>query len=294
MKELYGELTRVLTSELAALPDKPDETPETTLRCLWAKAAGAPLAFSQVGSFDPPELTPDQIRDLRDLVSRRLEGVPLAHLTGRQDFMDVVLLATRAALVPRKETEILGWAALDKIRAGDTATPLVIDLCTGCGNVALGCAVHAPSARVLGSDLSEQAVELAKRNAEFVGRPDVTFLAGDLSEPFLTDEFLGKVDVLTCNPPYISSAQVDEMHEEIRGHEPRLAFDGGPFGIRILQRLLKDAPRLLTSGGWFLFEVGLGQGPPMQKKLERIEEFTEVESFTDHAGEVRALAARRR
>jgi release factor glutamine methyltransferase len=290
---LYDELLQRLETGLEILPDKPDETPRATLDCLWALAAGTPLAISETGSFTLTALGEEQQRSLQELIARRLAGEPLAHLTGRQDYLGIVLLAGPAALVPRRETELLTRAALAKLAACADASPLVIDLCTGCGNVALALAVHAPQARIRGCDISAEAVALARKNAEFIARPDVEFRVGDLAEPFDTPEFIGHVDVVTCNPPYISSAKVEAMHPEISGHEPRLAFDGGPFGIKILQRLLKDAPRLLKPGGWLLFEVGLGQGEPMRKRLQGLADFSAVEAVCDANGDIRALAARR-
>jgi release factor glutamine methyltransferase len=290
---LYLQLLARLEQDLEVLPDKPDETPVSTLDCLWALAAGQPLAVNQVGEAVIGEIDDAAQATLVELVECRLSGVPLAHLTGRQDFMGIILKSSKAALVPRRETEILGRAAVEKIHEARTSIPRVVDLCTGCGNLALAMAVYAPHARVWGSDLCEEAVTLARENAAFIGRPDVTFVAGDLAEPFDNAEFLGSVDVLTCNPPYMSSAKVDRLHQEIAEYEPRLAFDGGPFGLRIIQRLIQDAPRLLKPGGWLLFEVGLGQGEPMKQRLERQPLFDQVEAYTDENGDVRALAARR-
>jgi len=290
---LYRDLLMRLQLELDVPDCKPNETAKNTLHCLWAKAAGHALSPTQGSSADLLQLPLPRHEELLDLVERRVAGEPLAYLTGRQDFMDVVLLASPAALVPRRETELLGWSALSRVREAGVESPLVIDLCTGCGNLALALAIHEPRARITGSDLSPEAVVLARDNAVFVGRSDVTFVVSDLANEFLHPEFLGKIDILTCNPPYISSAKFTTMHPEISGHEPRLAFDGGPFGIKILQRLLKDAPRLLKPGGWLLFEVGLGQGEPMRKRLSGLPDFDEVEAIADDHGDIRVLAARR-
>jgi release factor glutamine methyltransferase len=121
----------------------------------------------------------------------------------------------------------------------------------------------------------------------------VTFRAGDLLLPFDTPEFHSKVDLLVCNPPYISSGKVTEMPEEISQHEPSLAFDGGPLGIRILQRLITDAPRFLRGGGWLAFEVGLGQGRGVKRKLEQQPHFSDITEIADPHGDTRALLARR-
>jgi release factor glutamine methyltransferase len=189
----------------------------------------------------------------------------------------------------------LARAAIDLARevASRQASVRVVDVCTGCGNVALAIAQHVTSAKVFAADLSEDAVALARLNGQHLGLQDrATFSAGDLLTPFDTAEFHQTVDVLTCNPPYISSAKVEQMHGEISRHEPHLAFDGGPFGVKILMRLLQDAPRFVRPGGWLAFEVGLGQGPAMAKRLEKVAGVTEVRPLSDAHGAVRALVAR--
>lgn len=293
--QLYKKILSKLEVELELLEDKPEETPITTLRALWFKAADDPKSTQAAELGDLPELSSEQQSSLEQIAARRLEGVPLAHITGRQQFMGVELLAGPEALVPRKETELVGNAALDVLldmqsKQGPTR---VIDVCTGAGNLAIAFASKAEQSKVFAADLSEEAVGLAKKNTEFAGVQDrVEIRAGDLLNPFDEDEFLGTVDLLTCNPPYISSAKVENMHEEIANYEPRLAFDGGPFGIKILQRLIKEAPRFLKPGGWLAFEVGLGQGPAWVQRLTKTGKFTDIRSVQDSAGEVRAIVGK--
>jgi release factor glutamine methyltransferase len=199
-------------------------------------------------------------------------------------------------LIPREETELLGKAALERLRAiaKEQGEITVIDVCTGSGNLALALARHEPRARVWGGDLSEAAVALAWRNAAHVELADrVEFRTGDLLAPFDAPEFLGRVDLLVSAPPYISSGKVDSMPREIIGHEPRLAFDGGPFGIRILTRLISEAPRFLRVGGWLAFEVGLGQGHGIRGRLDKHGGYLDVHEVTDQSDEVRAILARR-
>ncbi|MGB7543942.1 MAG: peptide chain release factor N(5)-glutamine methyltransferase, partial [Burkholderiales bacterium] len=117
-------------------------------------------------------------------------------------------------------------------------------------------------------------------------------LQGDLLGPFDTPDFHGRVDLLTCNPPYISSGKVNAMHEEIRAREPREAFDGGPFGIRILQRIVQDAVRFLRPGGWLAFELGLGQGAPFMRRMQKEGRYRELRSVDDEQGQVRTIVAR--
>lgn len=293
-KAPYRTILDRLRDGLRVLPDKPDETPEATLACLWATAARGEVEGGATPDIIAlPPLDVGGLARLEALVVRRLGGEPLAYLTGCQTFMGLTFRTTRAALIPRRETEVLARAALDRLRRADRLAPRLVDLCTGCGNIALALAALAPHARVWGSDLSAEAVALARENADHLGRPDVTFVEGDLAAPFDTPEFRGRVDVVTCNPPYISSARLPDLPPEIQAHEPRLAFDGGPFGVSLVQRLIQDAPTLLRPGGWLVMEVGAGQGPALVRRLERNAAFDTVDPLTDAAGEIRAVAARK-
>ena len=296
MNSLYDRTLERIARTLTFLPDKPEETPDSTLRALWHTASGAPRSAQAGIALELPVLDAAGEHRLDALLARRLAGEPLAHLTGRQQFAGMEMLAGPGALVPRRETELLARGAIEVTRAlvaEQGAAVRVVDVCCGSGNVALAVAHHVPEARVFGADLSEDAVALARQNAEYLKLQDRTeFRAGDLLAPFDTAEFHGSIDALTCNPPYISSAKVEHLHGEISKYEPHLAFDGGPFGVAILMRLLQDAPRFLKPGGWLAFEVGLGQGPAMAKRLEKMPRVTQVKPLLDEHGAIRALLAR--
>ena len=290
----FAELLAELAGRLATLPDKPEETPEATLRALWHAAAGAPISTELAAESPLPALAEAQYGALRRLLEQRLAGAPLAHLTGRQRFLGIEMLAGPGALIPRKETELLAATAIDLLteRSG---SPSVIDACTGSGNVALAIASRMPQARVYACDLSEEALALARRNAEHLHlAPAVEFRAGDLLSPFEAAGFHGSIDLISCNPPYIASANVERMPAEIAAHEPRLAFDGGPFGVAILMRLIRAAPAFLRASGWLVFEVGLGQGPSMTRLLDKHADYGEIRSIADADEATRVVAARRR
>lgn len=280
-----------LEAEVSILPDHPEETPESTLRALWATAAGTPLSVVAAAERALAALSPEGERLLGALVERRITGSPLAHLTGRQSFLGVELLAGPEALVPRTETEILGRTALDLVRR--TEGSLAIDLCTGAGNLAAGVAVAEPRLRIHAADLSAAAVGLARANMVYLDAAErVTLHEGDLFDA-LPDELRGTADVVICNPPYISSAKVGDMPAEISEHEPRLAFDGGSLGLSIVGRLVQEAPAWLRPGGWLCFEIGLGQGPYWQKRVLRFPGWAEVGAVEDDQGNVRVITARR-
>lgn len=293
VKEFESRLI-ALEGQLRTLPDKPEETPESTLKALWLTAVGDPASADRAVTAVLPDLDPRQSEELDRLIERRLLGEPLGHITGRQAFLGLEFLVGPDALLPRRETEILGRAACEigQILEDARREVVVVDTCCGCGNVALAVASKVPRSNVIGVDLGDGAVRLARRNARAMKLDArVSFQVGDLLQP--VDRLAGTVDLITCNPPYISTANVGEMDDEISLHEPELAFDGGPFGVKILRRLVKEARNVLRPGGYLAFEVGHGQGDPMLLQLEKAKAYTEVEGRRDAQGTIRAIVARR-
>ncbi len=294
--DLFRVLRGRLEHLLRTLPDKPEETADSTLRCLWHLAAGYPLSPDAAAAQPLQPLTADMQAALLRFVEQRISGVPLGHLCGRQRFMGLELFAGPQALIPRRETELLAQAVIDTLRnrvLSDRGQATVVDTCTGCGNLAVAIASADPRVRVFAADLSPDAVELAKRNVAHLHLgTQVELRVGDLLQPFDEPRFHRAVDVIVCNPPYISSKKLETMPGEIIGFEPRLAFDGGPLGVRILQRLIREAPGLLRDGGWLLFEVGLGQGPAVMQRMSGAGGYSEISGVTDADGQVRAVIAR--
>jgi release factor glutamine methyltransferase len=287
-KALYRTLHGRLAGALQALPDKPEETPEATLRALWFAATGQPRSVAAAGQGELRPLDGDTARALERLVERRLAGEPLAYLTGRCHFMGLEMLSGPGALIPRAATEILAQACIDLLQP----PARVVDVCTGSGNFAFAIASRFPDADVHCADISAEALALAARNRDHLGLPRVALHRGDLLAPF-GEEFDGTVDLVVCSPPYILSDQVERMAPEIAAHEPRLAFDGGPLGVTVLLRLLEESPRLLRTGGWLAFEAGRSLGPAMARRLDRDRHYDRVRTLTDDRGDVRAILARR-
>ena len=285
-----------LSQRLQTLPDKPEETVDATLRTLWHLASGNAVSVEAAMRTALAPLGEGGEARLGALIEQRLSGVPLAHLSGRQHFMGLEMLASKEALIPRAETELLGGAALKVLRdlavATNGAAVTVVDVCTGSGNLALALAHHEPAARVFAADLSAEAVDLARRNAVHLGLEHrVELRVGDLLEPFNQPQFHGQVDLLVCNPPYISSKKVDTLADEIGAFEPRLAFDGGPLGIAILNRVIREAPLYLRPGGWLAVEVGLGQAVAMVKRMQGSGTYRSVNAVSNPLGEPRAVLA---
>jgi release factor glutamine methyltransferase len=291
---LWRQALHSLSVSWSGLPDKPEETPQSTLRALWFAASGDPRSVEGARHSLPP-LSASAEKHLHDLVMARVAGVPLAHLTGRTSFLGIEMLSSPGALIPRRETEKLAVAAIRRldevVRSRGTST--VLDLCCGSGNIALALAKHCPEAVIYGSDISSEAVQIARANAERLGLSErCHFFAGDLYQPFAAHPGPDSVDLITCNPPYIPSARVKSMPEEISEHEPPEAFDGGPMGLDLILRLYREALDYLRPGSWLLFEVGLGQGGFVLRRMEQTGRFERLEVISDGEGNTRGIMAR--
>lgn len=292
--ERFTTAVGLLADGWQPLEDKPEETLDGTVRALWFAAAADPRPVRDVAEASLPSLDEGGWSRLASLIARRRAGEPLAYLTGRQRFAGVELLSGPGALIPRIETELLAQTAVAKLRSMPSVAGgrRALDLCTGSGNVALALAYHVADAMIDGCDLSDEAIALARRNADFTRLAGRTrFAAGDLFAPVDDAAHANVYSVVTCNPPYISSGKVGTMHAEIADHEPRLAFDGGRFGLDVLLRTIKDAPRFLVPGGWLCIEVGRGQGDFVLERMRRAGSYASCAGVADAAGATRVVTA---
>lgn len=293
---LFDQLRSRLTSYLLLSADKPEETVESTLRACWLAAAGNPKSAEEALKYPITALNKSQTQILEQLIGERLASKPLAYITARQSFMGLELISDKRALIPRKETEILGRKALG-ISSQITQNKKVVrvmDLCCGGGNLAISIGYHNPNTLVFATDLSDESVELTKDNIFHLKLNDrVTVAQGDLFSAFENTEHYENTDVIICNPPYISSAKVTKMDVEISGHEPSMAFDGGMFGTNIIQKLILESPKFLAQDGWLVFEVGAGQGDFIIRLCRNSGNYKIVESVCDGLGNIRVVAAQK-
>lgn len=231
----------------------------------------------------------------RTMAERRLTGAPLAYAIGREVFMGLELIVGEGALAPRIETELLGYTALDAIRTAGSVAPKIIDMCCGSGNLACAIAHHMPTARIWASDLTDGCVGIARRNINHAGVAEcVTVAQGDLFAGLAGFGLEGSIDVVVCNPPYISQSKLATDRAELLEHEPREAFDGGPYGLSIQQRVVKEALPFLRPGGTLLFEIGLGQERQVKMLFDRAKEYEDIRLVTNASGEVRVMSGSKR
>ena len=216
--------------------------------------------------------------------------VAAAYRRGTTTFMGLELLVAPGALVPRPETELLCATAIDMLREMSLPAPRVIDMCCGAGNLCCAIAHHVPNAQVWASDLADSCVELTRRNAArhgLAGR--ISVHQGDAFQAFLGIALEGSIDMIVCNPPYISEQRLSADRAHLLDLEPREAFAAGPFGASIHMRVAKDAPRYLRAGGVLLFEVGLGQDRQVKLLMERSKDLENIRAITNDNGEYRVV-----
>jgi release factor glutamine methyltransferase len=200
-------------------------------------------------------LSADQEQRFASLLAEREARRPLQHLTGTQAFWGRDFVVAPDALIPRPETEILVEAALQRLSGLDK--PVVVDLGTGTGCIALTLAAEHPSAEVHALDISHPALELARANARLMGLEGrVRFYQGDLALPLR--DMVRRVDLVVSNPPYVGEAEWAGLQPEVRDHEPRVALVPVPDAPRMYRRLAGGARRILRPGGALMVEVGQG------------------------------------
>ena len=230
-------------------------------------AASSPRAH--LYAFQERPMAPARRAHLREWVARRRAGEPLAYILRERGFWGLRLEVNSNALIPRPDTETLVAAALPLVQPGAR----VLDVCAGCGTVALAIAAERPAARLLATDIDADCVALCQRNAK---RHGLTIEArrADLFNG-LTERF----DVIVSNPPYVAADDPHLRQGDLR-HEPRRALVGGPTGLEFLARLVAEAPAPLQPGGWLAVEHGHDQGPPV-RELFATAGFTDIRSQRD-------------
>lgn len=224
---------------------------------------------------DDERLAPETLARVRRAVAERAAGKPLQYITGRQEFYGLAFEVTPDVLIPRPETELLVETALELLR--DARAPFVCDVGAGSGCVSVALLHKRTDARIIALDISTAALRVAARNAARHGVAErLTLLYSDCFDALRANEHEGadasedagadvsadapaSFQMIVSNPPYIPERDIEGLQREVREHEPRGALTPGGDGLRVIRRLLTEAPRFLAPGGQLLFEIGFGQ-----------------------------------
>jgi release factor glutamine methyltransferase len=259
LDEPHGQLTiaEALREAATALRVAGLAEPRREAGSLLSHATGRDPAFLITHADET--LTPAVSAAFRDAVARRASGEPFQYIAGRQEFYGLEFEVTPDVLIPRPETELLVETALGLLKGSDA--PLVCDVGTGSGCIAVTLLRERADARGIALDISEGALGVAERNAERHGvRGRLRLLVSDCFDALQAGEHEGvRFDLVASNPPYIAEADLEGLQREVREHEPRGALTPGGDGLSVVRRLVAESPRFLKPGGHLVFEIGFEQ-----------------------------------
>lgn len=264
------------------------DTARLDAECLLASLLGRDRLHVYAAARDA--LPPPILERYRTLVNRRQAREPLAYLTGTKEFWSLSLTVSPPVLIPRPETETVVEAALTRLEY--VRAPVVVDIGTGSGAIAVAIAKTRPDARVFATEISTEALGVARRNASLHRvRRQIVFLHGDLLEPLDGRGLAGRCDMIVSNPPYVETADLKTLPPEVR-YEPPGALDGGWDGLAYLRRIITGAHAFLRPGAWVVLEMAPGQGRALTRLLQHQEAFTDIGIIRDLGGRERVITAR--
>lgn len=256
-------------------------------RLLVSSAAGKTMA--QLMRDLPLYAAPGLEETVRAMTERRLAGEPVAYITGSWEFYGVPLEVSRDVLIPRPDTEVMVEAAV-KLFEGRNGRPRILDLCTGSGCVGIALAVQMPGARVVLVDNDHKALSLCRRNVQLNGL-DVRVMCIDADVTQKPPMLLGKFDLITCNAPYIPTAEIETLDGSVKDYEPYQALDGGEDGLDIIRPVIALWKSVLKDRGTIMLEIGEGQSLEVQMLLTQAG-FTHVGALRDTGGTDRIIVGR--
>lgn len=227
----------------------------------------------------------DQVKQYRLMIEKRSQRIPLQHITGSREFMGLEFYVNEHVLIPRQDTETLVELILKDYKG---RKPVILDMCTGSGCIAISLSKIGGFNNVTAVDLSKEALKVAKRNADvLLGPGRITLIESDL---FQAIEPESRFDIIVSNPPYIPTEIIKELQPEVRNFEPMLALDGREDGLFFYRQLVSEGRRFLNPGGSIYFEIGYDQAESVSALLEDAG-FAEIRVVKDAAGLDRVVCA---
>ena len=224
------------------------------------------------------------------LITRRQKWEPVAYITGRKEFWSFTLEINSHVLIPRPDTEVIVEEALSLHREIACKEIRILDIGTGSGAIAIALAKEIPQARIIATDISSAALEVARKNARHLGvASQIDFRLGNLFEP--VD---GVFDFLVSNPPYIAADEYEKLPAGVKSYEPKEALLAGKSGMEFYEKLVYQADNYLKNDAWLLLEIGATQEQRLRRIMENAKFYEHVTMRTDYAGLPRVMKARRK
>ncbi len=253
-------IRELLNQGIIMLKNEKIDSPKTKARLILESTLNKSREYLII--YDKNEVTSAQRDNYIKKIKRVILGEPVQYITGLQEFMKLNFFVTKDVLIPRQDTEVLVEEVI-KI-AKDIPNPVILDLCTGSGAIAVSLAKYIPNSKIYGIDISEKALEVAKKNAEFNGvKNSIEFRVSDLFNKIRNQKF----DIIVSNPPYIKKEDIKLLPKDVQ-KEPKIALDGGTDGLAFYSRIAKSAYKHLRRGGYLCLEIGYNQKLQVKKIIE--------------------------
>lgn len=244
------------------------ETPKNKARMLLEKTLNKSREYLMI--YDNKQITAQERESYIKNVKRLISGEPLQYITGKQEFMKLNFLVTKDVLIPRQDTEILVEEVINI--AKNIQNPIILDLCTGSGAIAISLAKYIDNAKVYASDISSKALDIAKRNAEFNGvKNSIEFIESNLFNKLKDLKF----DIIVSNPPYIETDTIKTLPKDVQ-NEPKLALDGGKDGLDFYRKIAKEANSFLNRQGYLCLEIGYNQKIAVKRILDEQKRYINI------------------
>jgi len=253
------------------------------LEALWIVEEALGVSRVRILSYGEDVLDAENYQRAISLIERRAAQEPLQYVLGSQEFCGLDMVVNPGVLIPRPESELLVEEAIALL--GAHPQPVILDVGTGSGCLGISIGLALKRARVIASDRSLSALQVARTNARKHGMDSrISWLAGDVLAPLLSSGLAGKVTAIIANLPYISHTEWDRLSPDVKDFEPCLALDGGPDGLDVYRRLLQEAPGVLAPEGVVLMEVGLGQADCLCREVSDSNRFEVTKVQPDSQG----------
>ncbi|HUL36758.1 MAG TPA: peptide chain release factor N(5)-glutamine methyltransferase, partial [Thermodesulfobacteriota bacterium] len=276
------------------LKDHGIENPRLNAELLLARSLK--LSREKLYTHFQSQVMPEEKEAMEGFIQRRVSGEPLQYILEHQEFWSINFEVDPRVLIPRPETELLveqGLSIISKISSKRTLS--ILEIGTGSGVIAIALAKEMKNIFLVATDISRNALILAKENAKSAGVLDrIKFINGDLFGPLRPLKERNIFDLILSNPPYIIRRKISTLPKEVKDHEPIIALDGGEDGLAFYRRIIPEASFYLREGGWLLLEVALGQSRIVSEMIEGGGHFFKPESIPDLSGIGRVVKAQRK
>jgi release factor glutamine methyltransferase len=284
-------IAEVIAEAAGRLAAKGIESARRDAEVLLCHVLGRDRAWLVAHYRDLVDQGPD--RPYEQAIERRARREPLQYIAGTQEFWGLPFKVTPDVLIPRPETELVVETSRGK--AGGAPAPVIVDLCTGSGCIAVSLAHALPKARIFATDRSARALAVARENARLNAVADrIRFCEGDLFDPLDELDLRNHVDVIATNPPYVRDGDRAGLQPEVRDFEPEMALFAGPEGTEIAEKIIHAAAAYLRPGGSLVMEMGIGQAGVLRKLAEKNGGYRSLEILKDLAGIERVIVANKR